>query len=170
MQVENSNNEKALENQMILNFLWKDYEPQSVKDIVQRIDYIVHATLSKHVITGQLQCRFPLSMIVSVAEGGAWIESLNVKRWLNIKLHDDIKTGLLKLDIYNDHTVKIVNILEQKFDLVGLQVLYDFCGHANHMELRYMATDIPYNENDDFKPAKSFKTYLAEAKCEHKVN
>ena len=113
-QVENSNNEKALENQMILNFLWKDYEPQSVKDIVQRIDYIVHATLSKHVITGQLQCRFPLSMIVSIVggSGAEWIKSLNVDRWLNVKLNDDIEAGLLKLDIYNDHTVKIVNIPE----------------------------------------------------------
>ena len=131
----------------------------------------LHATLSKHVITGELQCRFPLSMIVSVVGGGTkWIKSLNAERWLNIKLHDDIEAGLLKLNIYNDHTIKILNILEQKIDLVGLQVLYDFCGHANCMELRYMATDVPYNENDDFKPAKSFKTYLADAKCEHKVN
>ena len=171
VQVENTNNEKALENQMILNFLHKGYKPQSVKDIVQRIDYIVHATLSKHVITRQLQCRFPLSMIVRVVGGCTkWIESLNVERWLNLKLHDDIEAGLLKLDIYNDHTVKIVNIPEQKFDLVGLRVLYDFCGCANHMELRYMATDVPYNKNDDFKPTKSFKTYLAQTKCESKVN
>ena len=99
-----------------------------------------------------------------------WIKSLNVERWLNIKLHDDIEAGMLKLDIYNDHTVKIVNIWEQKFDVVGLRVLYDFCGCANHMELRYMATDIPCNENDDFKPSKSFQTYLTEAKHEHKVN
>ena len=106
---------------MILNFLQKDYEPQSVKDMVQWIDYIVHAILSKHVITGELQCRFPLSMIANVAKGGTkWIQSLNVERWLNVKLHDDIEVGLLKLDIYNDHTNKIVNIPEQKFDLVGL--------------------------------------------------
>ena len=37
---------------------------------------------------------------------------------------------MLKLDIYNEHTVKIVNIWEQKFDLVGLRLLYDFCGYA----------------------------------------
>ena len=68
VQVENTKNEKALENQMILNFLWKDYEPKSVKDIVQWIDYIVHATLSKNVIIGEIQCQFPLSMIVSVVD------------------------------------------------------------------------------------------------------
>ena len=49
-------------------------------------------------------------------------------------------------------------------DLVGLRVLYDYCGQANRMELRYLATDLPYNANDEFKLGKSFKAYLAEAK------
>ena len=80
VQSENFSNEKAYENQLMMNYLQRDYEPKSVKEIVQRIDYIVHETLTKHVLTEQLQCRFPLSMIVSVAGGGAeWIESLNVK-------------------------------------------------------------------------------------------
>ena len=79
-QSENCSNKKAYENQLMMNYLQRDYEPKSIKEIVQRIDYIVHETLTKHVLTGQLQCRFPLSMIVSVAGGGAeWIESLNVK-------------------------------------------------------------------------------------------
>ena len=68
-------------------------------------------------------------MIVSVARGGAeWIKSLNVERWLNIKLHGEIQQGILRLDIHNDHTVKIINIPEHKMDLVGLRVLYDYCG------------------------------------------
>ena len=79
-QSENCSNEKAYENQLMMNYLQKDYEPKSVKEIVQRIDYIVHETLMKHVLTGQLQCWFPLSMIVSVVGGGVeWIESLNVE-------------------------------------------------------------------------------------------
>ena len=79
-QSENCSNEKAYENQLMMNHLQRDYEPKSVKEIVQRINYIVHETLTKHVLTGQLQCWFPLSMIVSVAGCGAeWIESLNVK-------------------------------------------------------------------------------------------
>ena len=80
VQSENCSNEEAYENQLMINYLQKDYEPKSMKEIVQRIDYIVHETLTKHVLTGQLQCQFPLSMIVSVAGGGAeWIESINVE-------------------------------------------------------------------------------------------
>ena len=76
----NFSNEKAYENQLMMNYLQRDYEPKSIKEIVQRIDYIVHETLTKHVLTGQLQCQFPLLMILSVAGGGAeWIESLNAK-------------------------------------------------------------------------------------------
>ena len=88
---------------------------------------------------------------------------------MNVKLRGDIQQGLLKLDIHNDHTVKIINIPEHKMDLVGLRVLYDYCGRANRMELRYMATDLLYNESDKFKLGKSFKAYLVEAKWEHKV-
>ena len=80
VQSENCSNKKAYENQLMMNYLQRDYEPKSIKEIVQRINYIVHETLTKHVLTGQLQCWFPLSMIVSVAGGGAeWIESLNVE-------------------------------------------------------------------------------------------
>ena len=78
-QSENFINEKAYENQL-MNYLQRDYEPKSIKEIVQRIDYIVHETLTKHALTGQLQHQFPLSMIVSVAGGGVeWIESLDVQ-------------------------------------------------------------------------------------------
>ena len=127
-QSENFSNEKAYENQLMMNYLQRDYEPKSIKEIVQRMNYIVHETLTKHVLTGQLQCQFPLSMIVGVAGGGAeWIEFLNVKQRLNIKLHGEIQQGILRLDINNDHTVKIINIPEHKMDLVGLRVLYDYC-------------------------------------------
>ena len=54
-------------------------------------------------------------------------------------------------------------------DLVGLRVLCDYCSRANRMELRYLATDLPCDANDEFKLGKSFKAYLAEAKQEHKV-
>ena len=109
-------------------------------------------------------------MIVSVAGGSAeWIESLNVKQWLNVKLHGEIQQSILRLDIHNDHTVKIINILEHKMDGVRLRVLDDYCSWANRMELRYLATDLLCNANDKFKLEKSFKAYLAEAKWEHKI-
>ena len=73
------------------------------------------------------------------------------------------------MDIHNDHIVKIINKPEHKMDLVWLRVLYDYCGCAIRMELRYLATDLPYDANDEFKLGKSFKAYLAEAKQEHKV-
>ena len=70
VQSENCSNEKAFENQLLMNYLQRDYEPKSIKEIFQRINYIVHETLTKYVLTGQLQCQFPLSMIVNVAGGG----------------------------------------------------------------------------------------------------
>ena len=46
VQSENFSNEKAYENQLMMNYLQRDYEPKSIKEIVQRIDYIVHETLT----------------------------------------------------------------------------------------------------------------------------
>ena len=52
--------------------------------------------------------------------GAEWIESINVERWLNVKLQGEIKESAIKLDIHNDHAVKIINTQENKADLVSL--------------------------------------------------
>lgn len=112
-------------------------------------------------LLGLLDIPFPDNCVVKVGGTSQWIDSNVAECYFAFKFQKDLANDIVKLELIGTYHVKIINLREQKYDMVGLSVQYDYQGDHNCLKVNYIEVDKDINQ-----PMESFKQFLAWCKSQ----
>ena len=71
------------------------------------------------------------------------------------------------LEPFGYYKVKVTYLKENKYDVVGLRVFYDYLGYRNRLEVVY--TELDRTVPDDDYPVPTFTDFLSQKHSERQV-
>ena len=142
-------------------------KPRTLSELIDQIDYIAEKTLKKHILSSPLNIPFPDDCVVKVAGTTEWIDANVCERYFNFKVKRDIAKKLCTLEPFGYYKVKVTYLKENKYDVMGLRVFYDYLGYRNRLEVVYIELDrtVP----DDDYPVPTFTDFLSQKRSERQT-